>query len=395
MQAVFQRYFMDNFNQFPLRNSSRGVLALPLSWGVRVYDDNTTQERNCFQRDRDRIIHSNVFRRLKHKTQVFVAPKSDHFRTRLTHSLEVAQIARSLARNLGCDEDLTEAIALAHDIGHPPFGHVGEFALRLALKNYGGFDHNHQTLRNLMVVEDRYIDHKGLNLTAATLLGLVQHHGKIGEDEIIAPCAEVIFDKLGFDKKLSPSLEAQIAAEADDIAYNGHDIDDGFNSSVLEWDNIMSQEWLNSEIMAIKAEYPHKFAEIPPKKIISLCVRRMISQMIHDIYQQTYENIRLNAIKSPQDIVHFAQNIVHHSPLMQTKIKSLKKFLYDNLYLSEKLASERKKSHDCVVFLANYYLESPEFVANFPNINDRALAVRDYVSGMTDLFALNLIEKLQ
>ncbi len=379
---------------YPYRVEQRGQLALPLQYGVRIHPQHENDNRTCYARDRDRIIHSNVFRRLKHKTQVFVAPKGDHFRTRMTHSLEVAQIARAIARNLGADEDLTEAIALAHDIGHPPFGHVGEFALNKSLEQYGGFDHNHQTLRNLMVVEDRYHDCRGLNLTIPTLLGLVQHHGKLQPDEKIAPCAVGIFDLPQFKRTHSPSLEAQIAAEADDIAYNAHDIDDGLRANILTLELLYSQDWCRDELQNIHAQYPN----IAERYIITMLVRNLITAMISDLYQTTIGNIEYHKIQNAMDIIECGQNIVAYSPQMREKIQKLKKFLYDNLYFSQILADERKIAFDCVSFLCGYYLNDQKtFPTNGKKMGEpeRINKISDYIAGMTDHYALNLANEFQ
>lgn len=366
-------------------NSSRG----------RLFNEGTSPTRTPFQRDRDRIIHSNAFRRLKHKTQVFIADEGDHYRTRLTHTIEVSQIARALARALRLDEDLAEAIALVHDFGHTPFGHAGEDALNEAMLPFGGFDHNAQGLRIVTKLEHRYAEFDGLNLTWETLEGLVKHNGPL-----IGPYANhkaVPKDILDYntvqDLELNcfASLEAQCAAIADDIAYNAHDIDDGIRSNLLNLNQLTEVPLINSIIKTIKDKYPN----LDMIRIGYEVVRRQITLMVEDVIRQTQHNLQQIHPKTINDIHRAKTTIVCFSKEMAKHEKQLKRFLFDNLYYHEQVLIRRRSSERVVSELFSAYMNNPqqmpeEWQQKSINLVDGELAhlISDFLSGMTDHYAL-------
>ncbi|MFA9200018.1 MAG: dGTP triphosphohydrolase [Cypionkella sp.] len=279
--------------------------------------------RSEFQRDRDRIVHSIAFRRLKSKTQVFIAPDGDHYRTRLTHSLEVAQIGRVIARALGLDEDLTEALCLAHDIGHPPFGHAGEDALREAMAQRGGFDHNAHTLRVLMRLESPYCEHPGLNLSWDVLEGLAKHNGPVAAPNWALAELDAAFP---LDLGDWPSLEAQVAALADDIAYDNHDIDDGLRAGFLVLDDLLELPPLAEQYRAIEARYPHA----APEQRLRELVRTRIGLMVNDVIETTRANAA--ALRSVAEVRAYPGPLATFSPVMAEEERSLKRFMYERLY---------------------------------------------------------------
>ncbi|MBL4645334.1 MAG: deoxyguanosinetriphosphate triphosphohydrolase [Rhizobiales bacterium] len=358
----------------------------------RVFDEPESRTRTAFQRDRDRIIHSNAFRRLKHKTQVFISDEGDHYRTRLTHSIEVAQIARALARAFRLDEDLTEALALAHDFGHTPFGHAGERALNACMKGYGGFDHNLQSLRVVHLLEQRYPAFDGLNLSWDTLEGLAKHNGPVPE-----PLAEQIRQLTpGFDLKLDgyASLEAQAAAIADDIAYNTHDIDDGLRSGLLHLDDLYAVPLLASILAEISETYPELEAHYQQHEL----TRRLITRMVEDVIQQT--QLKLDDIKpqSVDDVRNAGQIIISFSPSFAKCERELKTFLFANLYRHPDLMDQMKNAEKIIADLFDTYFanfdELPEafrcrFIEDSAKASNssKARVVADYLAGMTDLFA--------
>ncbi len=279
--------------------------------------------RSEYQRDRDRIIHSIAFRRLRHKTQVFVAPDGDHYRVRLTHSLEVAQIGRVIARALGLDEDLTEALCLAHDIGHPPFGHAGEDALNAALMDRGGFDHNAQTLRTLMRLESPYCEHEGLNLTWELLEGLAKHNGPVTEPNWALAELDAAFP---LDLVSWPSLEAQVAALADDIAYDNHDIDDGLRAGFLDLDELLTLDFVADQWRAIEARFPHAAIDRRQREL----VRSQIGWMVNDVIAETTR--RVAGMNGPADVRAAGRASVGFSASLASQEKQLKQFMYARLY---------------------------------------------------------------
>jgi len=341
--------------------------------------------RSPYQRDRDRIIHSIAFRRLRHKTQVFIAPDGDHFRVRLTHSLEVAQIGRVIARALGLDEDLTEALCLAHDIGHPPFGHSGEDALHEALEGQGGWDHNANTLRTLMRLESPYCEHDGLNLTWECLEGLAKHNGPVQNPNWAL--AEL---NAAYPLNLNEwsCLEAQVAAIADDIAYDNHDIDDGLRAGFLTLDDLLTQPFIAAQWRAVEAKHPNA----PRDRQLRELVRSQIGHMVNDVIAETRQ--RTQGMTTQADIRAATQASAAFSPAMAEAERHLKRFMYDRLYYHpEQLATAAKaKTVTCGLIAA--YRENPALMgegwaSRLPQTEPaRSRHIADYISGMTDRFAI-------
>jgi dGTPase len=344
--------------------------------------------RNLFQRDRDRIIHSIAFRRLRHKTQVFVAPDGDHYRVRLTHSLEVAQIGRTIARALGLDEDLTEALCLAHDIGHPPFGHAGEDALEEAMLPFGGFDHNAQTLRILTELEDPYPLWRGLNLSWDLLEGLAKHNGPV----LQAPWALAQVNN-AFDLQLDqwPSLEAQIAAVSDDIAYDNHDIDDGIRAGLLTLDQLLELPFVESRFDAICARYPEHRRE----RLLPELVREQIGVMVNDVIETTRSAIAAERIETVNDVRAAVKAIGGFSAELAERERQLKAFMYANLYHHPTQVAAADEAKQVVAMLFAAYSADPalmpeEWRATVPSEEpQRSRHISDFLAGMTDRYALN------
>ena len=335
--------------------------------------------RSEYQRDRDRIIHSAAFRRLEYKTQVFINHEGDLFRTRLTHSLEVAQIARSVARRLRLDEDLTEAIALAHDLGHTPFGHTGQDALNACMRPYGGFEHNLQSLRVVDVLEQRYAAFDGLNLTFEAREGILKH---------CAPRNARALGDVGerFIKRRRPSLEAQIANLADEIAYNNHDIDDGLRSGLLHMDQLSGVRIVARHWRAVLREYP----KVTGRRLVHETVRRMIGTLVTDLVKSSAEAIRKAAPATIKE-VRLAAPLITFSPRIREESLELKRFLRDNLYRHYRVVRMSAKARRIVsdlfaAMLADPRLLPPEFQARAREDAPRAIA--DYVAGMTDRYAI-------
>ncbi|EJF88871.1 deoxyguanosinetriphosphate triphosphohydrolase [Bartonella tamiae] len=367
----------------------------------RLIVEKESLTRTPFQRDRDRIIHSNAFRRLKHKTQVFIAHEGDHYRTRLTHTIEVSQIARAIARALKLDEDLAEAIALVHDFGHTPFGHAGEDALNAMMKPYGGFDHNVQGLRIVTKLENRYPMFDGLNLTWATLEGLVKHNGPlIGKYTHHSTLHDDIkIFNANFDLHLDTfaSLEAQCAAIADDIAYNAHDIDDGLRAHLLTLHQLEDVPILSDILNEIHSDHP----TLDDTKIGYELVRRLITLMVEDVITQALKNITKYNFINITDVYRATEPTVVFSKGLSKKEKILKKFLFDNLYFHQKVQSDRIKAENIVTSLFQYFMKDPSAMseewhekAMVAQEIDLARIISDFLSGMTDNFALRHYQRL-
>tara|TARA_R110000824_G_scaffold32788_7_gene105665 strand:- start:5834 stop:6994 length:1161 start_codon:yes stop_codon:yes gene_type:complete len=357
----------------------------------RLHDekrDVTRGPRDDFQRDRDRIIHSISFRRLRHKTQVFVAPDGDHYRVRLTHSLEVAQIGRTMARALGLNEDLTEALCLAHDIGHPPFGHAGEDALEDALADFGGFDHNAQTIRTLTKLETPYPRWNGLNLTWEMLEGLAKHNGPVAEPTWALAEAN---DAMDLDLHSWPSLEAQVAAIADDIAYDNHDIDDGMRAGLLTLDQLLELPFIAERWQVIC----DRFADVPQERLLPELIRDQIGLMANDVLETTQDRIDRLGVKTPEDVRQAGQMIGGFSGAMAEKERALKKFMYKNLYHHPKQTAAAEEGKMMVADLVKAYREQPELMPEswasaLPGEEpDRIRHIADFLAGMTDRYARN------
>lgn len=355
----------------------------------RLHPEPPSAMRTPFQRDRDRLIHCSAFRRLMHKTQVFVAPDFDHFRTRLTHSLEVAQIARAVARSLGLDEDLTEVIALAHDLGHPPFGHTGEEALDEAMAEWGGFDHNDQALRVLVKLERRYPGFDGLNLTWETLEGLVKHNGPLAPDRVGPTIAALDRD---FDLRLGAhsGLEAQIAALADDIAYNHHDLDDGLRARLFTIEDLRAIEHVREAFDAVRRDHP----DAPRRVVIGEAVRRMIGDMVADLMRETRRRLAADRIETAADIRANTRPVAAFSEAVADREAALKAFLFDNMYRNKAVNQERAEGRTVVLGLFRHFLWAPEILpeewrgaCDGPGGAFTARVVADYIAGMTDRYA--------
>ncbi|USQ97770.1 deoxyguanosinetriphosphate triphosphohydrolase [Caulobacter sp. RL271] len=365
----------------------------------RRFKEEESRTRTPFARDRDRIIHTSAFRRLKEKTQVFVAHEGDNFRTRLTHSLEVAQVARSLATALGLDADLAETIALGHDLGHPPFGHAGEDELEIQMKPYGGFDHNVQTFRVVTELEHRYPDFLGLNLTWETLEGIIKHNGPV-TNKLGKPSWKAIqkYDdeyKLGLDTWAS--AEAQVAALADDIAYNNHDVDDGVTAGLFTLDELMDVPLIGPILAAVKSERP----DLDPRLTHLEAVRRMIGAMVDDVMGETLQRAAATGVSSADDVRGLDHALVAFSPDMAEDLARLRGFLYERMYRHWKVNRTRSQARRILGEMFALFLREPEVLPtvwfNKSQNRDeagRARVVCDYIAGMTDRFAIEEHRKL-
>ena len=366
----------------------------------RRYPEADSATRTPFARDRDRIIHASAFRRLKEKTQVFVAHEGDNFRTRLTHSLEVAQIARSIAKALGLDDDLAETIALAHDIGHPPFGHAGEDELHDCMEKLGGFDHNVQTFRVITELERMYPHFHGLNLTWETLEGVVKHNGPV-TDKLIRPSwrAIVAYDKehdLGLGTWAS--AEAQVAALADDIAYNNHDVDDGVRAGLFNMDELAEVPLIGPVIKETANDLPG----VEPRLLRLEAVRRMIGAMVGDVLAETRRRAELERVQTADDVRAMNRALVAFSPDMAEDLSQLRKFLMERMYRYYRVNRTRSHARRVLRELFQLFMAEPDILP--PEWSGRvhaaagdqasAQAVCDYIAGMTDRFAIEEHRKL-
>ena len=347
--------------------------------------------RDIFQRDRDRIIHSIAFRRLRHKTQVFIAPDGDHFRVRLTHSLEVAQIGRTMARALGLNEDLTEMLCLAHDLGHPPFGHVGEDALTAALTASGGFDHNAHTIRIVTRLETPYPDFDGLNLSWEALEGLAKHNGPVA-----APSWAMDEANAEWDLELStwPSLEAQVAAIADDIAYDNHDIDDGLRAGLLRLEELLTLPLIGRLWDKIGERHP----DLPLDKKQRALVRDLIGTMVEDVLEETARRISDARVGTIDDVRAAGRSLVGFSEPLAMEEQQLKRFLYERLYDLPELKPLRVEAERIVANLAAAYRADPGLLPESWRRSgdevEQSRTIGDFIAGMTDRFAIARHEEL-
>ena len=355
----------------------------------RRYPEESPQYRSEYQRDRDRIIHSSAFRRLEYKTQVFVNHEGDMFRTRLTHSIEVAQISRSIARILNLNEDLSETIALAHDLGHTPFGHAGQDALNACMQNYGGFEHNLQSLRTVDTLEERYAEFPGLNLTFEAREGILKH------------CSLRNAEQLGdvgqrFIDKTQPSLEAQLVNLADQIAYNNHDVDDGLRSGLINIDQLLEIKLFADQHGNVKQSYP----ELSGRRLIHEIIRRMINLQIIDLVETSQNLLQKLAPQHIDDIRAQHDTVIRFSTEMQQANQQLKRFLRDNLYNHYRVHRMTSKAQRTLNALFNAFLQeprllNPEYQAHVKQLetengeSGRARAVTDYIAGMTDRYAIS------
>ena len=347
--------------------------------------------RSPFQRDRDRIIHSASFRRLKHKTQVFVNTEGDHYRTRITHSIEVAQIARSIAKYLNVNDDLAETLSLAHDLGHTPFGHAGEIALNECMSKYGGFDHNLQTLRIVMFLEHKYLKFKGLNLSIETLDGLIKHNGPYRE---ISKLNKIIGKKnfkgkLNFNK--NTSLEAQISAISDDIAYNNHDIQDGIKANLFKLEDLIEIKFFKEIYKSYKSNIKKKDKNI----IIYQIIRDSINLMVEDVINNTLLNIKDNKIKKYSDIINNKKQIVSFSNKFKSIEQEIKLFLRLKMYNNRSVLNKNNNGKKIITKLFLEISKKPKkYINNYQN-KDQFRSISDYISGMTDRYAIQLHKSLK
>lgn len=368
----------------------------------RVYEEKDSAHRSAFQRDRDRIIHASAFRRLKYKTQVFVYDEGDHYRTRLTHTLEVAQITRSIARALMVNEDLAEAIALAHDLGHTPFAHIGEEYLAACMEPYGGFEHNDQSLRVLTTLERKYPRWVGLNLTWETLEGVVKHNGPHKLEPSGADVAvRELQEQMDLELDSHASIEAQVAALSDDIAYNNHDVEDGLRAHLFSLQDLEEIRLLGEVIHAVRDEY----GDLKTRALVQEMIREMIGAMVEDVLVETESRLTALGPQSPDDIRGAGRQMVAFSEDMREKVDELRAFLFERMYRHYTmnrlhLKVERIITDLFTAFTKNYSVLPDNWQARVQeaggaeNEQIRARIVADYIAGMTDRYAIREHERL-
>lgn len=386
----------------PTSRPTGPVPAAPVRWlapyasqwtehGGRLHAEAEDATRSPYQRDRDRVIHSTAFRRLQYKTQVFVFHESDHFRTRLTHTLEVAQVARSIARMLALEEDLTETLALAHDLGHPPFGHAGERALNRMMAGFDGYDHNAQSLRVVMRLEKRYGAFDGLNLTRASLDGLAKHNGPLSAEKRAGSFYRGFAAHTGLDLASHASLEAQVAAISDDIAYNAHDVEDGLRSGLIGLEQLRQVPLAARVLESIEADFP----ELDARRTRYEITRRLITLFIHDVVAQTRRNLEAVRPASLVEVAGAGRQLVGFSSRLRDEERALKAFLFHELYRHEQVMGVMRRAESVTEALFRAHMQQPERLPavwrdGLTSGDEAALARRvcDYVAGMTDRFAL-------
>ena len=376
-----------------MQKSEYSKLATPIKSIGRIYKEKASLFRSPYQRDRDRVIHSTAFRRLKHKTQVFVNTAGDHYRTRITHSLEVSQIARTLGKIFKLNDDLCETLSLAHDLGHPPFGHAGEEALNECMENFGGFDHNIQTLRILTLLENKYYEFSGLNLSIETLDGLVKHNGPIFDKSKY----ETILGKNIFKEKINykrrPSLESQISSISDDVAYNSHDLEDGLKAGLFKIDDLDYIPIISDIIYKHKKKLRNNNKELVLRQII----RDIINEMVKDIITNTKKNIQYVKPKNIKDIYKSKVQLVNFSSEMSNFDLSIKLFLKSKMYNHKNVLKRTQKGRKIVKFLFSKIRKNPnKFIKKnlLLNISKERL-VCDFIAGMTDRYAINLYNSIK
>ncbi len=383
-------YRMNNVKYQNLGQSPAPYACTPEASRGRLYKEPESNTRSLFQRDRDRIIHSTAFRRLEYKTQVFVNHEGDHYRTRLTHSLEVSQMARSICRSLGLNEDLAETLALAHDLGHTPFGHAGEDGLGEAMAPFGGFDHNGHTLRLITSLEQRYADFDGLNLTWETLEGIAKHNGPLVKN---VPRAIAEYNaKHDLELATYASLEAQVASLSDDIAYNNHDIDDGLRAGLFSVEDLEEVP----QVAAIFHEVQKLYPNITAPRLIHEAIRRVINRMATDLISTSQVNIAASGVKTVDDVRALGRPLIAFSDAMVEQNRLLKSFLMQRMYRHYKVNRMAAKAKRVVGELFHFFLGEPECLptswralTDAPNTQKTAQVAADFIAGMTDRFALD------
>ena len=373
--------------------SNLSKLAVPIQSKGRFFKEIKTNLRNDFQRDRDRIIHSTAFRRLKHKTQVFVNTSGDHFRTRITHSLEVSQIARTLAKFFNLNEDLSETLSLAHDLGHTPFGHAGEESLNICMKNYGGFDHNIQTLRIITLLENRYYKFKGLNLSFETIDGLIKHNGPVKNLTKFNRILGKNFFKKKIKFSLNSSLEAQLASISDDIAYNSHDLEDGLKSNLFKLKDLKKIPVLDKIII----KHIKKTKKYSIDLITRQIIREIINEMVSDVILTTHKNIKKYKIKNLNDIYNTKFQLVTFSNKMKIFDIKIKKFLRQKMYFHKKVNSKTNYGRKVITKLFTSIRRNPKKYIDIKKYNNSNFEriICDYIAGMTDRYAINLYNQIK
>ena len=374
-------------------SSNYSKLATPVKSRGRIYHETLSTLRTPYQRDRDRVIHSTAFRRLKHKTQVFVNTTGDHFRTRITHSLEVAQIARTLAKHFNLNEDLCETLSLSHDLGHTPFGHAGEEVLNECMNKYGGFDHNIQTLRIVNILESKYYNFKGLNLSLETIDGLVKHNGPINNLRKLDSILGKNFFKNKIHYRKNASLEAQLASISDDIAYNSHDLEDGLRANLYKIEDLKNIPILSNIIDKHKKFIKTKGTEL----MIRQMIRGIINEMVNDIIVNTQKNIKEKKINKITDIYNNKDILVNFSEEMSCFDIKIKSFLRDKMYFSKNVIKKTNMGKKIIKFLFFKIKKNPsKYISkkHYKNYNlERNIC--DYIAGMTDRYAINLYNSLK
>ncbi len=367
--------------------------STPIKSARRIFYEKKSLLRNHYQRDRDRIIHSTAFRRLKHKTQVFVNTLGDHYRTRITHSLEVSQIARTLSKIFKLNEDLCEALSLAHDLGHSPFGHAGEESLNECMNPYGGFDHNIQTLRIVALLENKYYNFKGLNLSIETLDGLIKHNGPVYDKDNY----DIILGKNFFKNKINfqrgPSLESQVSSISDDIAYNSHDLEDGIKADLFKIEELDDIPVLSEIVYKHKKKLRKYNRELVLREII----RDTINEMVKDIAINTRKEIKKQKVKNIKDIYAAKFPLVCFSSKMNEFDSSIKSFLKQKMYYNHKVLKKTKQGKKIINFLFFKIKNNPKkYLKNkILNLKGKERAVCDFIAGMTDRYAINLYNSLK
>ena len=368
-------------------------LAVPIISRGRIHYEPLSPLRTAYQRDRDRVIHSTAFRRLKHKTQVFVNTSGDHFRTRITHSLEVAQIARTLAKHFNLNEDLCETLSLSHDLGHTPFGHAGEAILNECMDLYGGFDHNIQTIRIVSVLENKYYNFRGLNLSLETIDGLIKHNGPVKDLTKLNKILGKNFFKNKINYTLNASLEAQIASISDDIAYNSHDLEDGLKANLYTLEDLKNIPILSHLINKHKKFIRNKGSELVTRQII----RGIINEMVNDIIVNTKKKLKEKKIKNVKEVYNHNNLIVTFSKEMNLFDLSIKSFLKKKMYLSKNVLIKTNMGKKIIKFLFLKIKKNPlKFIKkSIFKKNNFERSICDYIAGMTDRYAINLYNSLK
>ncbi len=376
-----------------MQSNTFSKLSTPIHSRGRFYIEKKSGLRSPYQRDRDRILHSTAFRRLKHKTQVFVNTSGDHYRTRITHSLEVSQIARTLSKVFKLNEDLSETLSLAHDLGHTPFGHAGEEALNDCMIKSGGFDHNIQTLRIVTLIEKKYYNFKGLNLSLETLDGLIKHNGPIRDKEKYDKILGVNYFKNKINFSESPSLEAQIASISDDIAYNSHDLEDGLNAKLFTLRDICKIPVLKTLIK----KHKNKINKHSQELVIRQIIREIINEMVKDIILNTKKNLKKMKVKNLKDVYKSRYQLVCFSNKMKLFDNNVKNFLKENMYYHKNVIHKTNLGKKIVKSLFfNIKKDPKKFIKNHnpKKINTDRL-ISDFIAGMTDRYAINLYNKIK